>query len=151
MVRGKRDAALRDVPCSFLGRRAGELDKRLGISPLPYARSGRNSVTQEARNLMRVKVRPLRRRGKNLPRSYVYEAPAHVGELSVSEARDHELARPVMRARLLDVTGTEADLLPQLSDVELIWVRNNEIRLKGIERIDDMDVAQSWSVEVLGC
>lgn len=100
---------------------------------------------------MRVKVRPLRSKGKNLPRSHAYEAPAHVGELSVSESRDHELARPVTRARLLDLTGTESDVLPQLSDVALLWVRNNEIRLKGFERIDDMDVAQTWVVEVLSC
>lgn len=99
---------------------------------------------------MRVRVRPLRARGRNLPRSHVYEAPAHVGELTVSEFRDHELARPVMRARLTDTTGgTEADVLPELSDAQLLWVRHNEIRLKGFERIEGMDVAQAWVIEVL--
>lgn len=91
----------------------------------------------------------MRSRGKNLPRSHVNMSPAHVGELTVSEVRDHVLARPVTCARLIELGGTEVDVLPQLTDVRLLWVRRNEMRLTGLERVDETDVAQAWVVEVL--
>ncbi len=98
---------------------------------------------------MRVKVRPLRRQGRNLHQQEQMALPPFVGELTVSESKDHELGRQVLRARLLNTTsGTEHDILPELSDARLLWAADNKMRLSGFERIDKAAYAQTWSVEV---
>lgn len=98
---------------------------------------------------MRAHVRPLRVRGRNLNRDELKDVPPHVGVLKVAEGRDPELGRPVLRARLIDqVSGTEADVLPQLSDARLLWAEGSKLRLAGFERIDAVDYAQTWSVEL---
>lgn len=98
---------------------------------------------------MQVHVRPLRVRGRNLNRDELMHVPPHTGVLKVAEGRDHELGRPVVRARLIDqVSGTEADVLPQLCDARLLWAEGGKFRLAGFERIDAADYAQTWSVEL---
>ena len=98
---------------------------------------------------MRVKVRPLRREGRNLHQQEHLALPPFAGELSVSEGKDHELGRQVLRARLLDTSrGTEHDLLPELRDARLLWAVDNKLRLTGFERVDKASYAQTWSVEV---
>ena len=98
---------------------------------------------------MRVKVRPLQSKGQLLPRQLATQQPPRIGALRVAEERDHELGRPVLRARLLDTqNGTEADLLPDLSDARLLWAENNRLRFAGFERVDNANYAQTWEVEV---
>lgn len=100
------------------------------------------------RPAMRVKVRRLRLNGKNLPANPDGHPPV-VGELRVSPERDPELAREVTRARLLDTTrGTGNDLLPDLSDAQLLWARDGKLRLAGVERVGGVSFAQTWSIEV---
>jgi hypothetical protein len=98
---------------------------------------------------MKVKVRPMRHQGRNMHQKEMMERPPIVGELVVSEARDPELQRAVMRARLLDISkGTKHDLLPQLSDAQLRVFEGKTMRLTGFEQIDKAAFAQTWSVEV---
>lgn len=98
---------------------------------------------------MRVQVRPLRAKGRNLNRDELKDLPPFLGTLKVAEARDHELGRPVVRARLLDITtGTNADVLPELCDARLLWAEGKKWRLTGFERIDAADYMQTWSVEL---
>ena len=97
---------------------------------------------------MKVKVRRLRLNGKNLPANPEGHPPV-TGELSVKPERDPELSREVTRARLLGkVHGTEIDLLPDLSDAQLLWAKDGKMRLSGVERIEGIAFAQTWSVEV---
>lgn len=99
---------------------------------------------------MRVKVKPLQKLGRLLHRLQVNTQPASVGTLRVIEERDAELGRLVLRARLLDPnSGVAADLLPDLSDVRLLWMESQRLRLTGFERIDKVNYAQTWEVEVL--
>jgi len=101
---------------------------------------------------MRVKVRVLRQAGRLLRPEEQKGTPAFVGDLSVAEARDHELNRRVVRARLTDTLhGTGDDLLPELNDAHLLWARGDTLRLSGVEQIEDITFAQTWAVEVLGC
>ena len=98
---------------------------------------------------MRVKVNPLRELGRNL-HSQMTPRPSFSGELRVGPERDHELGREVLRARLLDVSqGTGVDLLPDLSDAQLLWAEKGRMRLTGVERLDGASYAQTWSIEVL--
>jgi hypothetical protein len=98
---------------------------------------------------MRVHVRPLRLRGRNLNRDELKDFPPYMGVLKVAETRDHELGRPVVRARLIDpVAGTEADVLPELCDARLLWAEGTSMRLTGFERIEAADYMQTWTVEL---
>lgn len=100
-------------------------------------------------SVMKVRVRLLRKEGRLLNRAELKDIPPHVGVLRVGEVRDHELGRPVLIARLLDpTTKVDTDLLPSLGDSQLLSVNGRQIRIAGIERLKDSDVAQTWLVEV---
>lgn len=98
---------------------------------------------------MKVKVRVLRREGRNLPRQEYLQPPLIEGELGVAPERDHELGRSVLRAHLRDAShGGNADLLPELTDVSLLFVGDGQMRLSGFEQIDRRAYAQTWEVQV---
>lgn len=99
---------------------------------------------------MRVKVTQLRAMGKNLNRSAQVHVPRYTGDLWVDRHQDPELSRPLLQARLTDVTtGVETDVLPVLDDAQLIWAGKGAMRLTGFERVDGADYAQTWSVELV--
>jgi len=97
---------------------------------------------------MRVKVRTMFDKGRALPQQERYSHPAHVGVLNISEHRDPELGRALVRARLLDAKGNEVEILPELNDARILWLEGSKLRLSGMERIDKAAYAQTWSVEV---
>ena len=95
----------------------------------------------------KARVRLLREHGRLIRRAPDEPWPAYIGELLVKERRDAPLRRQVLQARLFDINeGTNAELLPELMDVRLLWVENHRMRLTGFERIDGADYAQTWSV-----
>ncbi len=98
---------------------------------------------------MRVKVRPLQTKGRQLKRSELQSSPPYMGMLKVAEGRDYDLSRQVVRARLLDITaGTETDILPELCDARLIWADDNKMRFSGFEQVDSVNYGQTWMVEM---
>ncbi len=81
-----------------------------------------------------------------LTKHYARSNPTYVygmspsGVLKVSAMRDHEPGRPVVRSRLLDeTTGTEAEVLQELSDSRLLWVADAKLHLTDFERVDGWD------------
>ena len=97
---------------------------------------------------MKASVKTLRLKGRNLNRDELKDVPAFVGLLRIREERDRELNRTMVCAQLLDPTSTaDQDLVPMLVDASLVWGEANKWRITGIERLDDADVAQTWSVE----
>jgi hypothetical protein len=98
---------------------------------------------------MRVKVRLMRREGRNLHQREQAELPPFEGELVVQQTRDPELGRQVLRARLVDpLRGTGHDVLPELNDALLLTLEDKTMRFAGFERINKVGFAQTWSVEV---
>ncbi len=97
---------------------------------------------------MRVKVRPMRLKGRNLPRAQCLAQPGTLGELSVCEWRDPELGRCVVRAQLRDSVATSTDVLPELDDAQLLSMKGGQMRIAGYERIEHASYAQTWLVEV---
>jgi hypothetical protein len=72
--------------------------------------------------------------------------------LTVDEKRDPMLGRSRARAKLTCISdGTDTDLLPELLDVQLLWAREQKMRLAGFECIGDVEYAQTWAIEVLPC
>lgn len=98
---------------------------------------------------MRVKVRPMRHQGRNLQRQEQLQLPPYVGILSIAPERDPELGRQVLRAHLRDASqGNQTDVLPELTDVNLLFVGDGQLRLAGFEQVDRRAYAQTWAVEV---
>ena len=101
---------------------------------------------------MKVNIRPLRAQGRVLNRDELKDRPPYTGNLQVSEGRDYALNRPIICARLVDMTtGVEADVLPGLADARILSVQDKKMRFSGFERIDDVDYAQTWAIEVIAC
>ncbi|ADU99287.1 hypothetical protein [Alicycliphilus denitrificans] len=97
---------------------------------------------------MRVKVKLLQHKGRALKRPELLDVPPFEGVLKVNEARDYDLSRAVVRARLIQATsGLQTDVLPELSDVRLVWAEDNKLRLTGFEEVDGAAYAQTWVVE----
>ncbi|UOB06848.1 hypothetical protein [[Acidovorax] ebreus] len=97
---------------------------------------------------MRVKVKLLQHKGRALKRPELLDIPPFEGVLKVNEARDYDLSRAVVRARLIQATsGLQTDVLPELSDVRLVWAEDNKLRLTGFEEVDGAAYAQTWVVE----
>jgi hypothetical protein len=99
---------------------------------------------------MKVHVRLLRYRGQNLRAPELKALPPRAGVLEVCEQRDTDLGRSTVRARLLD-EATGNDILPELKSACLLWAKDREMRLTGVEQIERCDYAQTWRVEVLPC
>jgi hypothetical protein len=97
---------------------------------------------------MRVQVKTMRSQGRNLSGELLRQLPPRVGELVVEQKRDSELSRNTLRARLIDDKSGN-DILPELSSAELLVTKKNLMRLAGLERIEKVDYAQTWSIEVL--
>jgi hypothetical protein len=98
---------------------------------------------------MKVKVKTMRKGGRNLHRGELDLLPAFEGQLSVEEERDPELRRQVMRARLRDTSrGTEHDLLPFLTDARVVYLAAGKLVLIGTERVDLCEFGQTWDVEL---
>lgn len=99
---------------------------------------------------MKVEVHCINRQGRPLPKSQRLSQPVCRGELKVFENRLHALNRVVRCARLVSLTdGLESELLPELTDAQLLWVDDRKMRFSGIETVDGTFYQQSWDVKVL--
>ena len=99
---------------------------------------------------MRVEVNCINRRGRPLSRTERQQQPALKGELKVMENRLHPFNRAVMCANVLSITdGLEQPVLPELTDVQLIWLDGKRLRLRGNEQVEGALFAQTWDVRVL--
>lgn len=97
---------------------------------------------------MRVNVRPMLNKGRNMPHKEQLTHPPFVGDFSVAECRDPELGRSRVSARLTDESNGN-DILPELGDARLVWAAKKKLHFVGYERIEAAVYAQTWSVEVL--
>lgn len=101
---------------------------------------------------MKVEVRPLRVKGRTVPHKQWRETPPAVGLLEVKETRLPRLGRTATTARLLSALDPlQPDALPMLTDVQLLWVERDSMRLTGDEHVDDAGYVQTWDIKVLGC
>lgn len=99
---------------------------------------------------MRVEVRPINLHGKPLSKANREALPPTRGKLKVCENRLHAFGRSVRCAQVVSTTdGLESELMPELMDVELIWLDDHVIRLRGVESVDGTLFAQTWDIKVL--
>lgn len=99
---------------------------------------------------MKVEVRPINVKGKPLSKREREKFPAHVGKLRVQENRLHKFGRALMSALLVNVIDdVESLVLPELFDAAVIWMNDQQIRIRGFEEIDGYQHAQTWDIRVL--
>lgn len=98
---------------------------------------------------MKVKVKPLFSQGRLIRARERQESPPYAGILVIREARDSEWSRNITTARVFQNTsGTECDVVPALHDIKLLYLSGHEMRLQGLERINEVVYAQTWQLEL---
>ncbi len=101
---------------------------------------------------MKVEVRVLNCRGRYVRAADRKSAPPAVGSLEVRERRISGFSRTALTARLVDELDDErVDVLPMLTDVQLLWLDDKGMRLRGAEEEDGVQVIQVWDVKVVEC
>jgi hypothetical protein len=96
---------------------------------------------------MYVKVRQLNHRGKPLFKGQPERQKVYEGVLRVLETRPNRLGRGTTTAQVLDqASGVETTLL-EIYDVGLLWVRERNMRMRGLEFTDGAEFAQTWEIE----
>ena len=99
---------------------------------------------------MRVEVRPLYLNGRSVPKQIRDRDAARTGDLTIVENRNESLGRLVTVARLVGhADSTDLSLLPDLTDVHIVWLAAKTMRLRGNELVDNVWYAQTWEVRVL--
>jgi hypothetical protein len=91
---------------------------------------------------MRVRVHPLRQRGRHTPRTE--HAEGIDGELTLQSMLLGTEMRTV--ARLCSHHGRRAELLPPLQSPELIALGNGALLLRGFQTHDGASFVQEWRV-----
>jgi len=102
---------------------------------------------------MKVEVQCINERGRAL---YAAErrslAPKHSGMLVLRPERRDILGRDSLVAHLHGTrNGQLRDVVPELLEAKVVWVRLNHIRMRGFEVVDDIEYAQCWDIKVLPC
>jgi hypothetical protein len=99
---------------------------------------------------MKVKISCLRSKGRDTHTDESLSVPRTTGALCIAEARNLDLQRSTVQARLRDAnTENGPDLLPALNDVRILSAAKGKMRLCGMEYVDNVAYFQTWSVEVL--
>ena len=89
---------------------------------------------------MRVRVYPLRQRGRHTPRTE--HAEGIEGELTMQSMLQGTELRTV--ARLCALSGRRTELLPPLQSPELVALGNGALLLRGFQSHDGASYVQEW-------
>jgi len=101
---------------------------------------------------MQVEAQRINEKGKFVPTKERSAMPKFQGSLSVFEFKDTHLQRTVRVARLVSIVdGNNAEVLPELHDVELLFIKEGRIRIRGFETIDGTEYGQAWDIKVTKC
>ena len=90
--------------------------------------------------------------GRPLPRyRFAFPQQEYRGSFSFEEAHSNEFKRTVPTARLQAPNG--ADVLPPLYEAKLLWCKDGEARISGLEvdEVTQKRTAQCWNVRLAGC
>lgn len=99
---------------------------------------------------MRAEIQTINLRGKPLPKGLRMSQGIFTGTLRIRENRLHDFGRVVTCATLTNPKdGLNTAILPDLIDAEIIWLADDGMRIRGIERVGDVFFAQTWDIKVL--
>lgn len=99
---------------------------------------------------MKVQVQLINERGRPLATRARANTQKYQGQLRINEERSQELGRAVVTAQLLSGNdGTLSPVLPTLYDVAMLYVRDDQIRVRGFEMVEGVQFGQTWDIKVL--
>jgi hypothetical protein len=98
---------------------------------------------------MNVVIRPINVRGRPLRTVERKASKSFVGVLRVREERNSLLNRAFTQAELVsDLDGQHGLVLPPLVDARIIWLKGKNLRITGMEVVEDLQYYQTWEIEV---
>ena len=101
---------------------------------------------------MKVEVQLVNENGRALPKRERAISPRYRGVLHVREARVQSMGRIVTTAELSSTTdANEPLLIPPLLDADVLFLRNDQMRIRGCELGQGVQYGQTWDVKVLAC
>lgn len=101
---------------------------------------------------MKVEIQLVNEKGCAIPTRQRSAMPKYRGVLHMREARVQSLGRIVATAELLSGTDkTKQLLIPALLDADVLFLQNNQMRIRGFELVNGVQYGQTWDVRVQSC
>ena len=101
---------------------------------------------------MKVEVKLINEKGRDIPAKERTSMPTYRGLLRINERRSPGLGRIVPTAQLVSITdGSLSPLLPELHDAMVLYVRNEQMRIRGFEHVGGVQYGQTWDIKVQKC
>lgn len=101
---------------------------------------------------MKVEVQLVNERGRPVATRQRAAMPKYRGALRVHEERIQALGRNVVTAQLLSETdGADVPLLPTLHDASMLFLKGDQIRVRGFELVEGVQYGQTWDIRVSLC
>jgi hypothetical protein len=98
---------------------------------------------------MNVVVRPINVCGRPLRTVERKASRSFVGILQVREERNNLLNRAYTQAELVSpLDGQFGKVLPPLVDARILWLKGKQMRITGMEVVEDLQYYQTWEIEV---
>jgi hypothetical protein len=98
---------------------------------------------------MKAEVQTLYEMGRPIPAKDRKSMPKYRGKLRLNEARSGLHGRVTPTAALVAETDTtEQSVLPELHDAQVLYVRDNAMRIRGFEVCNGLEYGQVWEVQV---
>ncbi|MFG6463725.1 hypothetical protein ACG04Q_19280 [Roseateles sp. DXS20W] len=97
---------------------------------------------------MRATVRPINVRGRPLRSSERKATQEYVGVIRMREERNNQLGRAFVQAELVSaIDGQQGQVLPPLIDARVLYWKGKNLRVTGMEVVEDLQYYQTWDVE----
>jgi len=101
---------------------------------------------------MKVEIQLVNEKGCAIPTKQRAAMPRFRGVLHVCEARVQSLGRIVTTAELCSGTDKSSQpLVPALLDADVMFLRDQQMRIRGVELVNGIQYGQTWDVRVLPC
>jgi len=98
---------------------------------------------------MKVEVQLINERGRALAAALRKTMPKYRGTLSIAEERNLALGRAVVTANLVgSLDGAPSPVLPALHEASMLFLRGEQIRVRGFELVDGVQYGQTWLITV---
>src|SRR5450830_129431 len=99
-------------------------------------------------NIMKVEVQLVNEKGCAIPAKQRAAMPKYRGILHVRETRVHALGRILPTAELYSNTDkAKQDLVPMLYDADVLFLLNNQMRIRGFEMVNGVQYGQTWDIK----
>lgn len=98
---------------------------------------------------MKAQLQLLNEHGRPVPTRDRERLPTYRGHLRLHESRSGALGRITPVAELVSTSdGTALPLVPALHDATVLFVKDGQMRIRGFEVVEGVQLGQTWDVRV---